>query len=152
MYAGFGGIILDFISSFFLSFLNNSLIPAIIKAQLNTQSQLYSTTVSILHPHSGAQHCFQSLQGYLPINIGRVTKALLPLPLLLSFGTMEFHPELDPQAVEPHSELDPQTNFTKEDEEKKTMKVQANNSDDCSVKNDNTTKEHRPIQPNKQTA
>lgn len=40
----------------------------------------------------------------------------------------------------PHSELDPQTDLAKEGEERETLKVQGNNSGDCSVKNSNHNK------------
>lgn len=62
---------------------------------------------------------------------------------------MEFQPELDPQATESHSELDPQTDLAKEDGQRETMNIQANNSDDCSVKNNNHNKRTQ-TQPTKQ--
>lgn len=53
--------------------------------------------------------------------------------------------------MEPHPELDPQTDLAKEDEERETMKVQANRSDDCSVKNNNNHNKGTQTQPTNQT-
>lgn len=151
MYTDFGRIILDFISSFFLSSLNNSLIPAIIKPLLNTQrlSCIPSQWAPCIHT-LGLSIALSHSKHICPQILTLSPKAPLPFPLLLLFGTLERQPELDPQPMGPHSELEPRTDLAKQDEERETMKVQANNSDDCSVKNNNhnkrtqtqTSKEH----------
>lgn len=154
MYTGFGRIILHFIPSFFLSSLNNFLIPAITIFFFQKNWILRDSAVfhhsEHPYPHSGAQQCFKPLQAHLPTKIGRVTQGSSAPSLAVVIWDCGIPPWAGSSIMEPHPELDPQTDLAKEDEERETMKVQANHSDDCSVKNNNNHNEGTQTQPTKQ--
>lgn len=153
MYTGFGGIILDFISSFFLSSLNNSLIPAIIKAQLNIQRlscipAQWASCIPTLGLSTALSHSKHICRKYWPCH----PRLFCPFPCWYHLGLRNSILSWIPKLWNLTLSWIPKPNLLKRMKRRRQWKFRQIIQMIAQWKTTITTKEHRPIQPNKQTA